>query len=360
MAQQNSPHLTVETLGETRAGEAVQRFTLRNRNGLEARIMSLGGVLMSLKTPDRQGAMDNIVLGFEALAPYLAGTPYFGAIVGRVANRIAGARFVLDGVAYELTANEGDHHLHGGACGFDQALWRASPFEDEVGPGLRLHHVSPDGDQGYPGELAVDAVYQLTHDNRLTISYAATTTRPTHVNLTHHSYFNLSGRALRPIGDHRLQIYADRFLPVDADLIPAGAPRAVEGAPFDFRAETAIGARIAAADAQLRRAGGYDHCFVLDHAAPGALMLAARLTEPDSGRVMEIRTTEPGLQFYSGNRLEGGLGDTRGGFSARSALCLEPQHFPDAPNRPDFPSTLLRPGQTYRSQSAYAFSVAPG
>lgn len=345
--------VAIDALGAAPTGEPVERYTLRNARGLSAEIMTYGATLMALRTPDRAGNLENIVLGFETLAPYLAGTPYFGAIVGRYANRIAGARFELDGRVYGLAANDGRNHLHGGLRGFDKAVWRAAAIGDD---GVRLAYVSADGEEGYPGELSVEVIYRLSADT-LSIDYNARTTAPTHVNLTHHSYFNLSGEALRNIGGHELSIDAGRFCAVDEELIPVAAPRDVADTPFDFRQARSIGAEIDADDAQVRAGGGYDHTFVLNKPA-GTLAGAAVLRDPESGRVMEVRTTEPGLQFYSGNNLDGSLGDGRGAFVKRSALCLEPQHFPNSPNRPDFPSTLLRPGDEHRSRTEFVFGVS--
>jgi aldose 1-epimerase len=338
-------NVAVSTLGRTPEGRSVERYTLRNAQGLEAEVMTYGATLMALRTPDRHGRFENIVLGFDTLEPYLAGTPYIGATVGRYANRIAGARFELDGVEYRLTANEGRNQLHGGARGFDKVVWHAQP----VAGGVQLSHVSADGAEGYPGELTVEVTFRLA-DGQLAIDYLARTTKPTHVNLTHHSYFNLSGNVLREIRGQALTIEADRYTPVDADLIPTGELRAVDGAPFDFRTPHAIGERIDDNDAQIRISSGYDHNFVLNKIAPGPLTRAAFLSDPESGRTMELWTTEPGLQFYTGNGLEGV-------FTRRTGLCLEPQHFPNSPNEPRFPSTLLRPSEEYRSRTEFRFGV---
>ena len=343
-----SEPLTVDRLGETPQGVAVERYMLRNANGLRADIMTYGAILMRLETPDAEGRRQNIVLGFDALAPYLAGTPYFGATVGRYANRIAAARFAIDGREYRLAANNGRNHLHGGVRGFDKVVWGAEPFAHDDGAGVVLRHLSEDGDEGYPGALQVEVRYTLTADDRLTIDYRARTSAPTHVNLTHHSYFNLSGDASRNIESHDLVINADRFTPVDDELIPIGDPQTVDDTPFDFRTAQRIGERIDQPHPQLRAGAGYDHNLVLNKSAPGALGRAALLRDPESGRVMEVWTTEPGLQFYSGNQLDGA-------FSRRTGLCLEPQHFPNTPNRPDFPSTLLRPGETYQSRTELVF-----
>jgi aldose 1-epimerase len=340
--------LSVSPLGRTANGRSVERYALRNARGLEAEVMTYGATLMALRTPDRGGRFESIVLGFDALEPYLAGTHYFGATIGRYANRIAGARFELDGTIYTLAANDDRNHLHGGAVGFDKVVWRAQPVTDADSAGIQFSYVSADGEEGYPGQLSVDVTYRLTDDDRLSIDYRATTTKPTHVSLTHHSYFNLSGDASREIIGHALQIDADRYAPVDAELIPAGELSNVAGTPFDFRAPRKIGDRIDADDAQLRFAGGYDHSFALNKPAPNAPQPAALVFEPESGRVMEVWTTEPGLQFYSGNSLDGRL-------KRRTGLCLEPQHFPNTPNEPRFPSTVLRPGEEYRSRTILHF-----
>lgn len=342
--------LIVDAIGRTSDGSEITRFSLRTEDGLRADVMNYGATLMRLETPDRFGKSANVVLGFDTLAPYLAGTPGFGATIGRYANRIAGARFTLDGITYQLAANEGAHHLHGGVRGFDKVVWSAERFTQAGAPGVLLRHVSADGDEGYPGELSVETTYVLEPD-KLGISFRAETSAPTHVNLTHHSYFDLSA-AGRGADAHQLQINADAFLAVDASLIPQ-AICAVAGTPFDFRTPHNIGAREAAADAQLERAGGYDHTFVLNKPAPGAMTEAAVLSDFKSGRRLTLSTTAPGLQLYTGGNLDGSVGD----FGRRAGVCLEPQHFPDTPNRPDFPSTVLRPGQVYEARIELAFGV---
>ncbi len=341
-----------------RAGDkTVDIYTLTNEHGLEVRIITYGAATISLKTPDRAGQLRNIVLGFDKLDPYVAGVPYFGAIVGRYANRIAHGRFALDGKDYQLPTNDGPNSLHGGPKGFDKRLWTATPFEDAQGPALRLTYVSANGEEGYPGALTAHVTYQLTNDDTLRIGYQATTTAPTPVNLTNHSYFNLSGDPERPILDNVLTIKADRFTPVDATLIPTGELRPVAGTPFNFRQPIAIGARIADNDEQLTFGHGYDHNWVLAKPHDGALTTAAVLSDPRSGRIVEIRTTQPGLQFYSGNFLDGKPAGTGTVFKHRTGLCLETQHFPDSPNKPSFPSTILQPGQTYSEQTVLLFGV---
>lgn len=343
--------------GKTAAGEKVKIYTLTNKNGLEARIITYGGAIVSLKTPDRNGKLGNIVLGFDTLEPYLKGVPYFGALIGRYGNRIADGALAIDGKSYKLSQNDGTNTLHGGAKGFDKVVWQARPFADENGPGLSLSYVSPDGDQGFPGTLSAQVTYQLRNDNALYIGYQAVTDKPTVVNLTNHSYFNLSGDAGKPILDHLLTIHADRFTPVGKILIPTGALQDVAGTPFDFREATAIGARIDATDPQLKFGLGYDHNWVLNQPAPGAEFVAAKLVEPASGRSMTIRTVEPGLQFYSGNFLDGKPAGQGTVFEHRTGLCLETQHFPDSPHRPEFPSTLLRPGQLYKTHTILQFGI---
>ena len=344
----------MESFGKLPSGEEVRLFTLTNKNGMEARIMNYGGAIVSLKTPDRNGQLADVVLGFDSLDGYLKGSPYFGALVGRYGNRIAGGKFVLNGETYTLPVNNGPNSLHGGLKGFDKVLWSAEQGE---GQSLVLKYVSADGEEGYPGELSATVTYTLTDDNELKIDYEAATTKPTVVNLTNHSYFNLKDGGASTILDHELTLMADRTTPVDEGLIPTGELRPVEGTPFDFRTSTPIGARIDAGDEQIKFGGGYDHNFVLNRSGEG-LAPAARVYEPTTGRVMEVSTTEPAVQFYTGNFLDGTL-TGKGGvtYARRSALCLETQHYPDSPNKPDFPSTTLNPGETYRSTTVYKFSA---
>jgi aldose 1-epimerase len=342
-------------------GRPVDAFTLTTARGLEARVITYGGVIVSLRTPDRAGRLDDIVLGFDTLDGYLKDSPYFGAIVGRYGNRIAGGRFTLDGVAYQLATNDGQHHLHGGVRGFDKVVWDAESFAGPGGAGVALHHTSPEGEEGYPGTLRARVTYTLTDDDALVVDYRATTDRPTHVNLTQHTYFNLAGDGARDVLDHELTVYASRYTPVDATLIPTGELAPVEGTPFDFRTPTSVGARIDHPHDQLRNARGYDHNFVLDRDGDG-LTWAATVTEPSTGRTLDVYTTEPGLQFYSGNFLgRAGAGSVPGKagrvYGARYGLSLETQHFPDSPNKPHFPSTVLRPGDEYRSRTVFAFGV---
>ncbi|WP_298271753.1 aldose epimerase family protein [uncultured Bradyrhizobium sp.] len=346
------------SFGRLSDGTVVERVTLRGAHGFEAAIIPFGAALQALVTPDRDGHCDDIVLGHDDLDGYLAQRKFFGATIGRYANRIAGARFVLDGETVRLDANNGPNALHGGLQGFDRKLWRIVELSDDPGPALVLERESPHGEEGYPGNLAARVTYRVRNPMELSITYEATTDRPTCLNLTNHSFFNLDGaRAERQILDHRLTIASDHFLAVDATAIPlTGPPRPVDGTPFDFREPTAIGARIRADDEQLRLGRGYDHNFCL--ASGMSLRFAARLEAPRSGRVMELLTDQPGLQFYSGNFLDGstaGKGERL--YRQSDALCLEPQAWPDTPNRADFPSARLDPGQTYRRSIVYRFST---
>jgi len=335
--------------------KTVDAYTLRNRHGIEAKVITWGATLVSLIAPDRHGKLANVVLGFDSLDPYLKGVPYFGATVGRYANRIAHGRFTLDGKTYQLPLNDGPNSLHGGTKGFDKRLWTA---EKQPGEAVRLTYVSADGEEGYPGTLTAHVTYRLGDDDTLSIEFTATTTAPTPVNLANHAYFNLTGDFTRPILDHVLRIDAARFTPVDATLIPTGELRAVGGTPFDFRKAERIGSRIENKDEQLARGHGYDHNWVLDKPSPGAMSLAAVLSDPASGRAMEVRTTQPGLQFYSGNFLDGKPAGAGTVFQHRTGLCLETQHFPDSPNQPAFPSTILRPGETYSEKTALTFKTS--
>ena len=342
-------------------------YTLKSANGMEARVLDYGGIVVSVRVPDRHGRFDDVVLGYDSLADYLRSSPYFGAIIGRYGNRIAGGRFTLDGKTYTLAKNNGPNHLHGGLKGFDkvvwnarQVVWDAAPFQGADSVGLVFRYTSPDGEEGYPGTVRATVTYTLTDRNELIFDYHATTDRATLVNLTQHSYFNLAGDGKGDILGHVVTLNADRFTPVDSTLIPTGEIRSVSGTPFDFRTPTAIGARIDQDDEQLRYGRGYDHNFVLNKGADGGPTLAARVYEPSSGRLMEIYTTEPGLQFYSGNFLDGTLRGKNGVvYRHRYGFAMETQHFPDSPNKPSFPSTTLRPGEQYRSRTIYKFAVQP-
>jgi aldose 1-epimerase len=348
-------NITKESFGQTLAGTPVDLYTLTNDHGLVVKITNYGGAIVALITPDRHGRPGDITLGFDNLAGYLEAQPYFGCIVGRYANRIARAKFTLNGIEYTLAQNNGPNSLHGGLKGFDKVVWEAEAFEHEAGVGLTLKYLSQDGEEGYPGNLSVTVVYILTNANELKIDYSATTDRPTVVNLTNHAYFNLAGGG--DILNHELMLKADKFTPIDDTLIPTGELRPVSGTPLDFRQPTAIGARIEQEDEQLRLAGGYDHNFVLDN-LNGELVLAAKVHEPTTGRVLEVYTTEPGIQFYSGNFLDGSV-TGKGGqvYHKRSGFCLETQHYPDSPNQPNFPSTVLEPGDQYRQTTIFRFSI---
>lgn len=338
-------------------GRAVDLYLLTNENGMRASIATYGGIVTSLTAPDRDGRFADVVLGFDDLDGYLAGHPYFGAIVGRYGNRIANGTFSLDDQTYALAKNNNENHLHGGISGFDKSLWAAQPLSTPEGPQLRLTHVSADGEEGYPGQLDVTVDYTLTHANELQIDYRATTDKPTHVNLTNHSYFNLAGPSGGDILSHEMHIHADHFTPVDDGLIPTGEIRGVDGTPMDFRQPVAIGKRIDDDDEQLRIGSGYDHNWVLNKDGSG-LPLAARVFEPITGRVMEVLTREPGVQFYTANFLDGSLTGKGGAvYGRRCALCLETQHFPDSPNKPEFPTTVLRPDEAYETTTVYRFSA---
>jgi aldose 1-epimerase len=346
-----------DTFGITNDAAAIERYTLVNTRGLEADIMTYGGIVTALRVPDRHGNLGDVVLGFGSLSPYLSEHPYFGAIIGRYGNRIAKGRFELNGKSYRLSCNNGPNHLHGGPNGFHRRIWNAQADETADGPRLKLSYQSRDGEEGYPGNLAVSVEYTLTEQDELRIDYTATTDQDTLVNLTNHSYFNLAGEG--DILDHELELIASRFLPVDETLIPIGELRAVSGTPMDFTTARPIGGRIADDDEQIRYGLGYDHTWVLDHAR-GSIELAARVYAPTTGRVMEVLTTQPGLQFYSGNQLDGSLiGKSGIAYTQHGGLCLETQHFPDSPNHAQFPSTVLRPGEEYRHTTIYRFSVRP-
>jgi aldose 1-epimerase len=345
--------------GTLPSGDPVDAFTLTSGVGLTMQCITLGATITSLRVPDRRGHLGDVVLGHDTLDGYLTASPYFGAVVGRHANRIAFGRFTLDGEPHRLTTNDGPHHLHGGIRGFDKVVWDAEAFEEPHAVGVRFSYGSADGEEGYPGALTAGVEYRLTDAGELRIDYRATASRPTPVNLTQHSYWNLASGGADSILDHELTIHADEFTPIDATLIPLGTRRPVAGTAFDFRAPARVGARIEDDDEQLRRAGGYDHNFVLRRAASGALRPAARLHDARSGRTIDVSTTEPGLQLYSGNFLDGSIRGKGGQpYRHRAGLCLETQHFPDSPNHPEFPSAILRPDTTYTSRTVFAFSTA--
>ncbi|WP_447957123.1 aldose epimerase family protein [Vreelandella sp. EE7] len=372
MEQQRPTHaaesIEKATFGQLPDGREVASYLLTNANGVELKVITYGGTIVSLKVPDSAGDFDDVVLGFDSIDGYLSDAyqqvnPYFGALIGRYGNRIASGQFELNGETYTLSTNDGDNHLHGGEQGFDRVLWQAEPFENESGQGLVLRYTSAEGEEGYPGELSVEVTYTLTDQDELIIDYQAETDKATPVNLTQHSYFNLKGEGRDTILDHQLMLNADAFTPVSESLIPTGELRDVAGTPFDFTEPTVIGERIEQDDEQLGFGQGYDHNFVLDRDESQAseLVLAARVWEPESGRLLEIETTEPGIQFYSGNFLGGELTGKNGqAYQQRSGLALETQHFPDSPNQADFPSTTLEPGERYHSRTVMRFSTRQG
>ena len=346
------------SFGTAADGKPVDAYTLVNAHGIRARILTYGAIVQTLETPDRAGAMDDIVLGFDDLAGYVKSSPYFGAIVGRYGNRIARGRFTLDGKTYTLATNNGPNHLHGGLKGFDKVVWDAQSFRGDSGVGVALTYTSPDGEEGYPGTLHAKVTYTLNDRDELTMEAEATTDKATPVNLTNHTYWNLAGDGKRDILGHLLMIESNHIVPVDSTLIPTGQLMPVDGTPFDFRSPTAIGARIEDPHAQLRTGQGYDHTFVLDRASGTGVKHAVRVTEPTTGRTLDISTTEPGVQVYSGNFLDGTVVGKHGHvYRRRSGLALETHHFPDSPNQPTFPSTILRPGETYRTRTVWRFGV---
>ena len=348
------PAVTRAPFGKTPEGIDAEIFTLKNANGIEVRATNYGGIITSIRTPDRNGTFADIVLGFDTMAEYVAGHPHFGSVIGRYANRIADGRFKIDGIDHKLAVNSGPNHIHGGVKGFDKYVWQAEVIGSN---GVRFSRVSPDGEEGYPGNLQVAVAYSLTNYNELIVEYQAMTDLPTIVNLTQHSYFNLAGAGNGDVLGHEVTIDADRFTPVNAATIPTGQLTPVAGTPFDFRKPTAIGARIEAKHPQLAR-GGYDHNYVLNREG-NTLEFAARVVEPASGRVLEVATTEPGIQFYTSNFLDGSIKGKGGlAYVRHGAFCLETQHFPDSPNKPQFPSTVLRPGDTYSSRTVFKFDVS--
>jgi aldose 1-epimerase len=347
--------VTKQSFGKTDSGENIDLYTLRNIHGVEAKITNYGGIVVSLKVPDRSGKFDDVVLGFNGLADYLKPHPYFGALIGRYGNRIAKGRFTLDGVEYKLAVNNGENSLHGGIKGFDKVIWTGRETRTKAGPAVMLSYLSKDGEEGYPGNLTVRVTYTLTNSDDLRIDYSASTDKDTVTNLTHHSYFNLAGEGNGDILNHRILINATKFVPTDAGSIPTGELRPVAGTPFDFLKTTAIGARINQDDEQLKLGNGYDHTWVIKN-RPGTLRLAAQVYEPTSGRRMQVWTTEPGVQFYTGNFLDGTLTGKSGKiYQRRFGFCLETQHFPDSPNHPSFPTTTLKKGATYTSTTIYRF-----
>lgn len=350
-------NLSKETFGTVPGEGEACLYTLTNANGMEARITNFGGNVTSLRVPDANGKLADVVLGFPSLEEYIENPPNFGCLVGRFGNRIAKGKFTLNGTEYSLALNDGPNHLHGGLKGFNKVLWKATPAGREDAVGLKLTYVSPDGEEGYPGTLKTTVHYWLTNANELEIVYEATTDKATPVNLTHHSYFNLDGQGNGDILDHVMMINAEHYTPVDETLIPTGELAPVAGTPLDFTHPTPIGERINADHEQIKRGGGYDHNYVLN-SQDGSLALAARVVAPESGRIMEVWTTEPGVQFYSGNFLDGTLTGKEGKvYEKRYGFCLETQHYPDSPNQPDFPSCILEPGEKYYQKTVYRFAA---
>lgn len=346
--------VTSQPFGKTATGEKVELYTLENKNGMKVAIMTYGATVVDLLVPDRNGKLADVALGFDTFTPYLTKSPYFGAIVGRYGNRIANGRFTLDGKTYQLAKNDGPNHLHGGLKGFDKRVWNAEILKDSP-PTVRFNRVSPNGEEGYPGALSVGVTYTLTDKNEIKISYVATTDKPTVLNITNHTYFNLAGAGNDSILGHELKLGASHFTPVNATLIPTGEIKAVAGTPMDFRKPETIGSRIKEVGG---KPIGYDHNYVLDKSILPGLKLAAQVYEPTSGRVMDVYTDQPGVQFYSGNFLDGKI-KGKGGkvYNQYYGFCLETQHFPDSPNEPKFPSVVLRPGETFKSTTIYKFST---
>jgi aldose 1-epimerase len=346
-----------QAYGKMPDGTAVELYTLTNARGMQAEITTYGGAVVSLTAPDRAGKFADVVLGMDSLEGYRSQTVFFGALIGRYGNRIAHGQFTLEGKAYTLPKNDGGNTLHGGPQGFDKRVWKAVPAASTEGAALELTYLSKDGEEGFPGNFSAKVVYTLTDNNELKIEYSATTDKPTVVNLTNHSYFNLAGQGQGDVLRHEVTLYADRFTPVDAGLIPTGELRAVKGTPFDFTKSTAIGARIGQNDPQLKLGNGYDHNWVLNK-GNGGLTKAAEVHEPKTGRVLEVLTTEPSIQFYTGNFLDGkARGKSGNAYPFRGAFCMETQHYPDSPNHPAFPTTELKPGATYHTVTVYKFSA---
>jgi aldose 1-epimerase len=352
-------HMKKELFGTTSDGRPVDLYTLSNSAGTEMRVTNYGGIIVSLRVADRNGKMADVVLGHDELKGYFDNSPYLGAIIGRYANRIAGGKFKLDGVEYKLATNNGPNSLHGGLKGFNQALWDASTSFGDKGESIAFSYTSRDGEEGYPGNLQIKVSYTLTNQNEVIVDYMATSDKATPVNLTQHTYFNLQGEGAGNILAHEITLHADRFTPVDKNLIPTGQILSVKGTPLDLTSPTAMGAHMDATFEQIALARGYDHNFVISR-KNDSLELAARVREPVSGRVLEVYTTEPGIQFYTGNFLDGSVKGKQGHmYQQRSGFCLETQHFPDSPNHPNFPSTILRPGATFHSTTIFKFLVYP-
>lgn len=351
------PTVTRASFGSLPDGTAVDNYTLTNASGMSVNVISYGGIITSIKVPDRTGKLGEVALGYDSLEGYLKDTSHFGGLVGRYANRIGAAQFKLDGHTYTLAKNDGPNTLHGGNKGFDKVLWHAEPFERDTEVGVVLTRTSPDGEEGFPGNLALKVTYSLTNSNELALDYSATTDKPTVVNLTQHTYFNLAGEGTGNVLNHEVTINANRYTPVDQTLIPTGELAKVAGTPFDFRTRSLLGARINSNHPQILLGKGYDHNYVLNREGDG-LVLAARVKDSKSGRVLEAHTTEPGMQFYTANHFDGSIiGKAGHAYAKHDAFCLETQHFPDSPNKPDFPSTRLNPGQTFHSRTVYSFSA---
>lgn len=356
-ANNNENGVIKRPYGTTPGGEEVDQYTLRNEDSMEVKIITYGGRITSLKVPDRDGNFEDVVLGFDSLEDYTGDNPFFGALIGRFGNRIAGGKFTLDGEEYTLAQNDGENHLHGGEKGFDRVVWQVDEERSDSNT-LVLSYVSEDMEEGYPGRLETTVIYTLNEDNSFDVEYEATTDEKTIVNLTQHAYFNLSGDFSTTVLDHLVEINADHYLPVTESLIPTGELREVENTPFDFTEPTRIGENIEDLNEQLERGQGYDHCWVLNDQDSG-MRFAASALHPESGRYMEVHTNEPGIQFYTGNFLDGTLPRQYddGTYGHRAGFCLETQHFPDSPNQEDFPSVVLEPGETYSSKTSFKFSV---
>lgn len=353
----SKPSISKASFGTLPDGQNADLYTLTNANGMHANITNYGGIITHLSVPDKNGKFDDVVLGFDSLQHYLSGHPFFGALVGRYGNRIANGKFTLDGQTYDLFVNNGPNALHGGKKGFDKVIWDTREIQSDSTVGLEMTYTSADMEEGYPGELKVKVTYTLDNQNELRIDYVATTSKPTVVNLTNHSYFNLTGLK-RDILSHEVTINADSLVAVNETLIPTGTLIPVAGTPFDFTSPRTVGERIDdATHEQIRFGGGYDHCWVLRDSENGAFRPIATVHEPESGRLMEVFSTEPGVQFYTGNFLDGKLSGKGATYSKRFGLCLETEHYPDSPNQPQFPTTVLKPGETYKTSTSYRFSV---
>ena len=356
-AAQVKTNIKKQSFGKTADGTPVDLHILTNRTGAETAITNYGGIVVWLKVPDRKGNLGDVVLGYDSLDGYRNDKAYLGALIGRYGNRIAHGKFILDGITYTLPQNNGENTLHGGIKGFNKQVWQAEEIPGPNGPALRLHYVSQDGEEGFPGNLSVQVIYTWTDQNELKIEYGATTDKDTVLNLTQHSYFNLAGAGSGDVLQHQVTLHSDQFTVIDSTLIPTGEIRSVQGTPFDFRTPVAIGARIDDNDQQLKYGIGYDHNWVLESGRSDAPFLAAQAYDPHSGRTLKVWTTEPGIQFYSGNFLDGIRGKAGKIYNRRDAFCLETQHYPDSPNHPNFPSTVLKPGEHYHSITVYKFSV---